>query len=111
MKKENLANLGTIFASFLAASCCVGPAIFIVFGTSVGFLGWFAVFEPYRPYFLIAAGLMLAYSFHKLYMRPSGCDCREDKRVRRAARIVFWIGVFFFLVALFFQKFLLWYYE
>jgi hypothetical protein len=38
MKKENITSIGTVAASLLASSCCIGPAIFIVFGTSVEFL-------------------------------------------------------------------------
>jgi len=110
MRKENISSIGTIIASLLATSCCIGPAIFVVFGTSVGFLGSLSIFEPYRPYFLVAAGLMLGFSFWKLYLKPQDCECEEDIRVRRIARIILWIGFALFLFALSFQKLLIWFY-
>ena len=110
MKKENVSNVGTIIASLLATSCCIGPAIFVVFGTSVGFMGKLSVFEPYRPYFLAAAAAMLGFSFWKLYLKKPDCDCEEDVRAQKAARIILWFGTGLFLFALSFQKILLWLY-
>ena len=63
MKIENASTIGTVIASFLAASCCIGPAIFVVFGASAGFLGKLAFFETYRIYLLGAGFLMLGFSF------------------------------------------------
>jgi len=110
MKKENISSLGTIIASLLATSCCIGPAIFVVFGTSVGFMGKLSIFEPFRPYFLAVAAAMLGFSFWKLYMKKPDCDCKEDVRVKKVARIILWVGTVLFLFALSFQKILLWIY-
>jgi mercuric ion transport protein len=104
MKKENLSSIGTIIASLLAASCCIGPAVFVVFGTSVGFMGKLAIFAPYRPYFLAAATAMLGFSFWKLYLKKPDCDCAEDIRVKRIARLIFWIGTILFIFAVSFQR-------
>lgn len=113
MKKENLSSLGTIIASLLALSisCCLGPAIFAIFGVSVGFLYKLSVFEPYRPYFLGAAAAMLGFSFWKLYLKKPDCDCEEDARMKKIARAIFWVGITLFLFALSLQKILLWIYE
>ena len=92
MQKETVSSLGTILASFLAASCCIGPAIFVIFGTSIGFMGWFAALELIRSYLLGAGFLMLGYSFWKLYLKKRDCSCKEDIRVRTIARGIFWIG-------------------
>jgi mercuric ion transport protein len=92
MQKETVSSLGTVLASFLAASCCIGPAIFVVFGTSIGFMGKFAVMESMRPYLLGAAFLMLGFSFWKLYLKKQQCNCKEDIRARKIARGIFWIG-------------------
>lgn len=84
MKKEHLSNIGTIVVSLLATSCCLGPAIFVVFGTSIGFLGNLSFMEPLRPYFLGAAFLMAGFSFWKLYVRKRiECACEEDIRTRK----------------------------
>jgi len=107
MKKENASSFGTIIASLLATSCCIGPAIFVVFGTSVGFMGKLSIFEPFRPYFLTAAAAMLSFSFWKLYLKKPDCDCEEDVRTKTIARIILWVGLILFLFALSFQKLLL----
>jgi len=78
MKTENISNFGTIIASLLATSCCVGPAIFVVFGTSIGFLGKFSFLEPFTPFFLGAAVLMLGFSFWKLYLKNPDCSCESE---------------------------------
>lgn len=92
MKKTNIATSGTIITSFLAASCCIGPALFVVFGTSVGFVGKLSFLEPLRPYLLGAAFVMLGYSFWKLYLTPPACTCEADFRKRKIARGIFWVG-------------------
>jgi len=110
MAKGKIAGFGSIVASFLAASCCIGPALFVLFGTSVGFLGKLSVLNKYRPYLLAAAFLMLGYSFWNLYIKKPDCTCAEDFRNRRIARFIFWIGLGSFLFALSFQKLILWIY-
>ncbi len=79
MKKENISSIGTVVAAFLAASCCIGPAIFVIFGTSAGFLGKLAFFETYRAYLLGAGFLMLGFSFWKLFLKKADCTCEMEK--------------------------------
>ena len=55
MKKENISSTGTLVASALAAICCIGPAIALVTGASMGVLGSLMILDPYRPW-LLAAG-------------------------------------------------------
>ena len=70
-------------------------------------MGKLAIFEPYRPFFLTAAAAMLGFSFWKLHIKKPDCDCEEDVRAKGIARIILWIGIILFLVALTFQKVLL----
>lgn len=107
MRKENLAGTGTIIAALLAASCCIGPAVFVVFGVSVGFLGKLAFLDPYSPHLTGVAVLLLGYSFFRLYLRPVECKCQEDFRARRISRVIFWIGIVSLVFALAFQRVLL----
>jgi hypothetical protein len=83
MKNENISSMGTILASFLAASCCIGPAIFVIFGTSASFMSSLTFLEPLRPYLLRAAILLLGYSFWRLYLKKTDCSCKEDFRARK----------------------------
>lgn len=108
MKKENVSSIGTAIASLLATSCCIGPAIFVVFGTSAGFLGRLSFLEPIRPYLLGIAFVMLGYSFWKLYLKKADCQCKEDIRARRVARVILWVGFGALVFSLTFRKTILW---
>lgn len=110
MKKENISSIGTILASFLAASCCIGPAIFVVFGTSIGVLGKLSVMEAMRPYLLGTGFLMLSFPFWKLYVKKPDCKCEADVRSRRIARGIWWVGLGALVVVASFQKVLVWAY-
>ncbi len=110
MKKESISSFGTILASLLAASSCIGPVIFIVFGTSVGFLGKLSFLMPLKPYLLAAAFLMLGYSFWKLYLKKTDCACVEDPRARKIARGIFWVAFVTLVFAASFQKVIVWVY-
>lgn len=108
MRKEAVTSTGSIVTALLAASCCIGPAVFVVFGASVGFLGRLAVLAPLRPYFLAAAAILLGYSFWRLYLKRSNCNCVADIRARRLARIIFWVGASLTVFALVFERVLSW---
>ncbi|MFV1957654.1 MAG: mercuric transporter MerT family protein [bacterium] len=109
VKRGTLSSLGTIAASLLAASCCIGPVIFIIFGTSVGFLSKFAIFSPFRPYLLGAALLMLGYSFWKLYLKKVDCNCEADFRSRRIARGIFWAAASALIISASYLKIVTWF--
>ena len=101
MKTENYTGIGAIISSLLIASCCIGPAVFVIFGTSLSFLSWFKVLEPYQGYFMALAALLLGYSFWRLYLRKSDCDCDEkDTRIGTISKTIFWIGFTAFIVAI-----------
>jgi len=110
MKTENLSAMGTVVTSFLAASCCIGPAIFVVFGASAGFLGKLSFLEAYKPYLLAAGFLMLGFSFWKLFIKKPDCNCREDIRARKIARGIWFFGFASFVFAASFQRIILWIY-
>ncbi|WP_155306142.1 mercuric transporter MerT family protein [Desulfosarcina widdelii] len=111
MKIENLSSFGTIFASFLAASCCIGPAIFIVFGTSASFLGGLSYMESMRPYLLASALLLFGFSFWKLYLKKSECKCAEDIKTRKMARWILWVGAVAIIFSASFQSLLIHLYQ
>jgi hypothetical protein len=110
MQKETVSSLGTNVASFLGASCCIGPAIFVVFGTSIGFMGKSAALELVRPYLLGAGFLMLGYSFWNLYLKKQDCNCKEDIRTRKIARGIFCSGFTALVLSTVFQDLILFLY-
>jgi mercuric ion transport protein len=111
MKTENVSSMGTILTSFLAASCCIGPAIFVIFGTSASFMSSLTFLEPLRPYLLGAAILLLGFSFWKLYLKKQDCSCKEDFRARKIARGIFWVGAVAFIISASFQSVLIHLYQ
>lgn len=110
MKKETVTSLGAMAAALLAAACCIGPVIFVLFGASFAFLGKLTFMEPFRPYFLGLAGLMVGYSFWKLYLKKPDCACPADIRIRKLSRWLFWVGFVAVLLAVFSKKIILWIY-
>jgi mercuric ion transport protein len=110
VKKENISSTGTLVASVLAAICCIGPAIALVTGASMGVLGSFMVLDPYRPWLLGAGGVMLGYSFFRLYVRKISCACEADFAALKVSRILFWSAATLFLIALSYQRVLFWIY-
>ena len=110
IKKENISSTGSLVASTLAAICCIGPAIALLTGASMGILGSLMVLDPYRPWLLAAGSLMLGYSFFKLYIRKAACACEADVRARRVSMILFWSAAALFTVALTYQAVLTWFY-
>ncbi len=90
MKKETAALLGSLGASFLVASCCLAPTVFVLFGVSVGALGWFTPLEPYRPWFIAggAAALSLAGWWAWRDDKSEDCDeaCAPDGASKRKTK-------------------------
>lgn len=107
MKTENLSSIGTIIASFLAASCCIGPAIFVIFGTTFGFMGNLSFMESLHPYFNGLAILLFSFSFWKLYLKKPECNCKEDVKSRKIARGILWFGAGAIAISASFQTVLL----
>ena len=105
MKKETLATSGALGLSFLIASCCLGPALFLLFGVSVAALGALSVLEPYQPYFIGAGALALGFAGYQIF-RPVEVDaecgddaCAADSQSRQFTRRFFIVTVVFFTAA------------
>lgn len=111
MKKETMASVGAMAAALLAATCCIGPVLFVLFGASFAFLGKLSFMETFRPYFLGIAGIMVGYSFWRIYLKKSDCTCPSDARIRRISRWIFWVGLVVVLLAVFSKTIILWLYS
>jgi copper chaperone CopZ len=84
-KKTWLATLGAIVTSIVASACCWLPLLLITFGFSAAGIGSF--FEEYRPCFLTAAFLLLAFAWYLTYRPAIGRAWRRlsGKEVQRPA--------------------------
>jgi len=67
-RKARLATLGAVVTSTVASACCWLPLLLIAFGFSAAGVG--TVFAEYRPLFLTAAFLLLAFAWYLTY-RPA----------------------------------------
>lgn len=100
MKRETLATGGVLGLSVLIASCCLGPALFLLFGVSVGMLGSLSVFAPVRPYLIAVGGGLLLYAGMRIYRTsPAAAEaecadgaCAPGSPARRLSRRLFWVA-------------------
>lgn len=101
--REALAAGG--IAAILASTCCLGPLLLVTLGVSGAWIGNLAALEPYRPLFLLTAGLALFFAGRRIF-RPTR-PCRPGEvcaapPVKKAYRILFWIVTSLVLVAFLF---------
>ncbi|MHB1616353.1 MAG: mercuric ion transporter MerT [Metallibacterium sp.] len=92
-------------AALLASTCCLGPLLLVSLGVSGAWIGNLTVLEPYRPWFIGAALLALAFAWRRIFRRPQACAPGEVcalPRVRSAYKLIFWVVVVLVLVALLF---------
>lgn len=94
MLKTFLTAIGGVGAAFVSALCCAGPILAVTAGVSGA--GLASTFEPLRPYFLGATGLLLGGGFVLLHREEKnacepGKPCAEPA-VRRRMQVVLWIA-------------------
>lgn len=109
MEKEDLAVGGAFGASLLIGACCVAPALFLLFGVSVGGLGMLSRLEPYRPIFITVGGAALLYAAWRAWRpvasgaAPAECDdgaCAPGSMRRRRARQLVTFAVILYALAI-----------
>jgi mercuric ion transport protein len=76
--------IGVALAALAGTLCCAGPAVIAIVGAGGALAA--AKLEPYRPYFLGASVVMLAFGFWRAY-RPTpvggaACSIRTGRLVR-----------------------------
>jgi len=93
--KSRLSYIGGIFTALLASVCCIGPAMFILFGiTGLGFL---SRIEWLRPYFLRLTFVFVGIAYRYAYGKGSICgpDGTCNPSARKMNRVFFWVLVGF----------------
>lgn len=63
-------------AALLASACCLGPLVLISLGLGGAWLASLTALEPYRPWFLGAAFVALAFAWRRIF-RPARCNPRD----------------------------------
>ena len=89
-------------AGILASVCCVGPLVLVLAGIGGAWVSTLVAFEPYRPIFLGAAVVALAFAWRRIY-RPA-VECAPGEvcavpAVRRGQKFAFWLVALFVLAA------------
>ena len=103
-KKQKLSLTGIVISALLAISCCIGPAVFLLTGASISFLGTLSFLEPYRPFFIATGTLFLLIAFWTTFIRKRKCTCPADHKKARLAQIITVAGLLLFIVSLFFTQ-------
>jgi hypothetical protein len=81
--RARLAAAGTLVSAGLVASHCVGPILFLLFGTTFGALSALSALEHYRPCFIAAGFGFWGYGVYQ-----------------SRSRTLLWVGLVALLVAL-----------
>ena len=81
-------------AAVLASTCCLGPLILVSIGLSGAWIGQLTRLEPFRPVFLIASLLALAFAWRRIYRPVAVCQPGEICAIPTVQRVY----KFFFLV-------------
>ncbi len=69
-KKDHGALAAGGLAAILASTCCLGPLVLVARGFSGAWIGDLTVLEPYRPIFIGAALIALAFAWRRIF-RPA----------------------------------------
>lgn len=103
-KKTIIATIASFVPSFLIASCCLGPLIFILTGTSIAWLSGFTALSKYKTFLIIGAFALLTYPFYQLYINRSKikCDCEinsSNAKLKKLNKILFWLSFIILTIA------------
>src|SRR5690606_16474167 len=80
-------------AAILASTCCLGPLVLVALGFSGAWIGTLTVLEPYRPLFIGAALVAMAFAYRRIFRPARACEpgdvCAVPK-VRTTYKVIFW---------------------
>lgn len=90
-------------AAILASTCCLGPLVLVALGFSGAWIGNLTVLEPYRPLFIGAALVAMAFAYRRIFHPARACEPGEVcavPKVRTTYKVIFWAVAALVLVAL-----------
>lgn len=96
-KAARTTAIGSIFSGGLAATCCLGPALFTLLG--IGGIGLTSGITQYRTPLMALSVLFLGMGFYFAYRKPKECDTGcQPQAGRKWNRIVVWVAAVFLVV-------------
>jgi mercuric ion transport protein len=81
--RRGLFAAGGLTGALLASSCCILPLLLVTLGIGGAWLGALTALEPYRPYFVAVAIVLIALGYWQVYFRPRR-SCAADADCARA---------------------------
>ncbi len=90
-------------AAILASACCLGPLVLLMLGISGAWIGNLTALEPFRPLFIGAALVALAFAYRRIFREPETCEPDEVcavPQVRTTYKILFWLVAVLVVVAM-----------
>ena len=102
--RQSINISGIVLSSLPAVTCCIGPAVLLLTGASISFLGQLSFLEPFRPYFLLTGAVFLVIAFWTTFVKKKACSCPTDHRKVLIAQIVTVGGLLLFIISLFFTQ-------
>lgn len=98
---------GALTAALFSLTCCIGPAVFLITGVSVTFLGKLSVFAPFKNYFIAAGGLFIIGSVARTIYKKRRGYCSVNKRSSLISGVLTLTAAFLLVVSLFFDRIVL----
>ncbi len=98
--KTNLPLIGGIIAAFLSTVCCIVPLLLLTLGISGVWMSNLTALEPYKPFFIIVACLLLWMAYQKIFLIEQDCEDGKPCAVpenNQKYKIAFWLAVVFIL--------------
>ena len=90
-------------AAILASTCCLGPLVLVMLGFSGAWIGNLTVLEPYRPFFIGASLVALAFAYRRIFRPAQVCTPGEVcalPQVQAAYKVIFWAVAALVVIAL-----------
>jgi mercuric ion transport protein len=103
-RRQSISITGIVLSSLLAVTCCIGPAVLLLTGASISFLGQLSFLEPFRPYFLSAGAVFLLIAFWTTFVKKKTCSCPADHRKVLIAQILTVGGLLLLIISVFFTQ-------
>lgn len=98
---------GSVVSAILASVCCLGPIVFAVLGISGA--AFILKFEAFRPYFAIAAALLLGTAFYFTYRKKPAEECAPgsycaNPRADKINKVILWVATVLVAFFVFFPE-------
>lgn len=94
--KTKLPLIGGTIAALLSTVCCILPLLLLTLGVSGAWMSNLTALEPYKPYFIIIASVLLWVAYSKIFLTKRACEDGKPCAVvenNQKYKIIFWIAV------------------